>query len=635
MKLPIVSDSAATVLATTSAEVALVNMPFAMADRPSIQCGLLKGALVAAGHRAEVFYLNLEFAAVVGAELYRELSRLRAELLLGEWLFSYAAFGAAADEADYRRDCPAVDEIASRMKLDFDELCRLRREVLPAWIAEWAERVDWGRYVAVGFTSTFEQNTAAFALARAIKERHPEVAILFGGANFDGTMGREYVRSLEFIDYAVVGEGDKVLPEIVSRLARGESPLGLPGVLGRRDGQLVENGPASRVDDMNSIPDPDYDEYFATLFRLGTEKALGQANPLLLFETSRGCWWGEKQHCTFCGLNNNGMKFRAKGPAEARGLLERLSSKYKIVNFEAVDNIIDYRYIEQLCSPLSEEFNDYRIFYEVKANLTPAQLRTMVRAGINGIQPGIESLNTHILGLMRKGITMLRNVRLLKWGHYYGMRLSWNLLTGFPGEMAEDYEDQLKVVKVLRHLPPPGGVGRIWMERFSPYFFDSSFPVHDLTPLTAYRHVYPADRIDLKEVAYFFNYQMDETLPQSVHQELTKEVDDWMAAWQKRPRPTLAYQRAPDWIQIVDRRGPEITAHSFEGWEAEVYELCGESELSVDSIHKRLGLRGYTNGSVIPRDALEETLAKFCSLGLMLGEKGSFLSLALPVNRHW
>jgi|CXWL01.1.fsa_nt_gi ribosomal peptide maturation radical SAM protein 1 len=634
MTLPVLTDTQVH-RAPVSARVALVNMPCAMADRPSIQCGLLKSALTSAGLLADVFYLNLEFAAEHGAEFYRELSRLRAELLLGEWLFSRAAFGPIADESAYREACPAVDDICSRLSIDFDELCRLRNEVLPAWIERWADLVDWDRYTAVGFTSTFEQNTAGFALARAIKERHPEVAILFGGANFDGTMGREYVRSLPFIDYAVVGEGDRVLPEIVARLARGEDPLGLPGVVGRRGDQLIENGPATRVDDMSSIPDPDYDEYFETLFRLGTEKALGPSQPLLLFETSRGCWWGEKQHCTFCGLNNNGMKFRAKSAAEAMGLLERLSSKYKIVNFEAVDNIIDHRYIEQLCEPLSEQYNDYRIFYEVKANLTPSQLRTMVRAGINGIQPGIESLNSHILALMRKGITMLRNVRLLKWGHYYGMRLSWNLLTGFPGETEEDYADQLRVVKLLRHLPPPGGVGRIWMERFSPYFFDKSFPVKDLTPLPAYRFVYPQDRIDLKEVAYFFNYTMDSALPENLHQELSKEVADWTAAWQKRPRPTLAYQRAPDWIQIVDRRGGEITAHSFENWEADVYELCGESELGVESIHRKLAAKGYTNGSYVSRPQLEAALAKFCELGLMLDEKDTYLSLALPVNRHW
>lgn len=35
---------------------------------------------------------------------------------------------------------------------------------------------------------------------------------------------------------------------------------------------------------------------------------------LLVLEGARGCWWGEKHHCTFCGLNGSLMKFRSKPP---------------------------------------------------------------------------------------------------------------------------------------------------------------------------------------------------------------------------------------------------------------------------------------------------------------------------------
>ncbi|HEY0554516.1 MAG TPA: RiPP maturation radical SAM C-methyltransferase, partial [Thermoanaerobaculia bacterium] len=401
-----------------------------------------------------------------------------------------------------------------------------------------------------------------------------------------------------------------------------------------RDGDaLVDNGLAPRIEDMDSLPDPDYSEYFATLFRLGTQAVTGNAPPLLLFETSRGCWWGAKQHCTFCGLSASGMKFRAKSPAAALGQMERLSRRYRINNFEAVDNIIDYRYIEQLCKPLAEQHLDYRIFYEVKANLHPRQLKTMVYAGIDRIQPGIESLNTHILALMRKGTTMLRNVRLLKWAHYYGMRVSWNILTGFPGETETDYAEQVRVIPLLQHLPPPSGASRIWLERFSPYFFDDSFPVSGVTPLQAYRFVYPEHRIDLKEVAYFFSYEMDDTLPHDHHGELRDRLWHWKKAWKGEPRPSLSYQRTPEWIQVVDRRTQEIAAYSFTGWEADANELCGEAEQSAESLVQHLTQRG--DRGEISTEQVCASLEKFCDLGLMLQEKNTYLSLALPVNRYW
>jgi len=612
--------------------IALVNMPFGMANRPSIQCGLLKASVRRAGHEAEIFYLNLEFAAEIGADLYRHVSLSRTDHLLGEWLFSGSVFEDLPEDAEFIRACASLDSVLATWSIDSNRLCELRRNVIPQWLDQWAEKVEWGRYDVVGFTTTFEQNNAAFALARRIKERYPEVVILFGGANFDGAMGREYIRALSFIDYAVSGEGDKVLPEFLECIRSGESPLGIQGVFGRREGKVVGSGLASRIEDMDSLPDPDYDEYFATLTRLGAKAVLGDILPQLLFETSRGCWWGEKQHCTFCGLNANGMKFRAKSPSSAVAQLERLSAKYEMNRFQAVDNIIDYRYVEQFCGPLSEERFDYRIFYEVKANLRPRDLRVMRRAGITRIQPGIESLNSHILSLMRKGITMLRNVRLLKWAHYYGMQVDWNLLTGFPGERVTDYAEQSKVVALLRHLPPPLGVGRIWLERFSPYFFDHSFPVRNVRPLDAYRFVYPEERINLAEVAYYFNYEMDWTLSDDHHQELRSQVEEWSTAWLHPPRPSLFYQRAPGWIRIADKRARQSASYFFKGWEAEIYELCGDTERTVESLSEQLGERGV--GEVGP-DEIQALLEKFCGLGVMLRENKSYLSLALPVNRYW
>lgn len=616
-----------------TARIALVNMPFAMADRPSIQCGLLKAALRDRGHQAEVFYLNLELAAELGAPVYNDLALLRSDQLVGEWLFSAAAFGPGEGEEAYRAACPQVDATCRRLGIDFARLCRLRNEELPAWVERWAGGVGWDAYQAVGFTSTFEQNNAVFALAHRIKRRHPQVAIILGGANCDGDMGKEYLRGLPFIDYVVAGEGERPLVAMAERLARKQCALGIPGVAGRRHGMVAATAPAAVTTDMDALPDPDYDEYFEALFRLGCERVLGDAPPLLLIESSRGCWWGEKQHCTFCGLNANNMGFRAKSPEATLGQLERLSSRYRIARFEAVDNIMDFKYLEGLCRPLSEKRYDFELFYEVKANLTSAQLRTMASAGITTIQPGIESLNSHILRLMRKGVTMLRNVRLLKWAYYHGMKVRWNLLTGFPGETPEDYAQQLNTVLLLRHLPPPDGCGPIWLERFSPYFFDESFPVKDRRPLDAYRFVYPGEQLDLEQVAYFFAYRMEDTVPFGHHEELLAQVAAWRSAWFGGPRPALVYQRAPGWLQVVDRRDPAaLKAHAFESLAAEIYEHCGETDRTVAALLQHLA---GSSGRAVAEQEVRSALERFCGLGLMLAEEERFLSLALPSNPNW
>src|SRR5207237_1910604 len=108
------------------------------------------------------------------------------------------------------------------------------------------------------------------------------------------------------------GEGDAVFPRLVRQVLAGEAGGGLPGILGRGAGGGGAGGQSPLVRDLDALRYPDYDDYFA---QLAASVGSGEAAPKLLLETSRGCWWGEKHHCTFCGLNSAGMADRGKSPA--------------------------------------------------------------------------------------------------------------------------------------------------------------------------------------------------------------------------------------------------------------------------------------------------------------------------------
>ena len=55
------------------------------------------------------------------------------------------------------------------------------------------------------------------------------------------------------------------------------------------------------------------------------------------------------------------------------------------------------------------------------------------------LQPGIETLSTEILKLMRKHTSYLTNVRFLKLARLYDIEVLWNMLIGFPDEPVEAY----------------------------------------------------------------------------------------------------------------------------------------------------------------------------------------------------
>jgi ribosomal peptide maturation radical SAM protein 1 len=609
--------------------VALVNMPWSRADAPSIQCGLLQALTRRTGYHCDVFYLNLEFAALVGGKLYSAISDMTGERLhlLGEWLFSFAAFGEITPDAEYLAEFPETGETWRELSgKSTEDLQLLRRERIPEWLDQVARRPTWATYDVAGFSSTFLQNAASLALGRRLKELRGGLPLVYGGANFDDVMGPEYLRALPWIDYVVSGEADVTFPELLNAIAAGDH-IPIPGVT--RQGQAGPGPGRAGPVALDAIPTPDYQDYFAQLETFGRRELLDGRPVIMPIEFSRGCWWGEKHHCTFCGLNALGMDFRAKNPERAMTEIMTLLTRYPSVHIEAVDNILDMRYLTSLCADMAAHHWDINVFYEVKANLTREQLSTLRRAGILRIQPGIESLSSSTLKIMRKGSSRLLNIRLLKWAKYYGIDVSWNLLMGFPGESDEDYLEQLELMPALVHLQPPSGCQRIWLERYSPYFEDSTFGFSEVTPRSCYRHIYP-DSLDHAKIAYFFDY----TAPGTCSEHVRARVASGIKEWKKRCRegnPSLVYQRLPGRLVIIDRRTAEPKRAVLSGWRADAYEACGDTPRSAARACETVRSPGD--------DVTEAQVTSFfeacCRGGVMIGEDSKYLSLALPENPGW
>jgi ribosomal peptide maturation radical SAM protein 1 len=606
----------------------LVSMPFMDINLPSIQLGLLKSLADANGFAARTLHANLRFAARIGVDYYQLLAQHRGRML-GEWLFSREAFQGAAPDPDARM----LDELAGELSYlgepqggPRERLLRTRDVDVPGYLDELVNSYPWDEAAIVGFSSTFQQNTASFALARRLKERHPELCTVFGGANFDEDMGPELVRAVGCIDVAVIGEGDETFPRLLTALAAGADLSGVPGIAYRAGGEVIVTPrlpPFARLDD---LPLPDYGEYFDSAEELGILARTGTRKVWLPIETSRGCWWGEKHHCTFCGLNAGTMRFRSKSPQRVLGELAEQARRYRSFHFEAVDNILDMAYMKSLIPALADGDWGYQLFYEVKANLTREQLRLMAQAGITAIQPGLESLSSNVLRLMRKGVSAAQNVNLLRWAQHYGISVSWNLLWGFPGETEHDYAEQAEVIPHLLHLQPPVAADRIWLERFSPLFAgEEGAQVRDRRPEQSYRFVYP-ETVDLDRVAYFFEYRLDGGLPDSAYAGIRQAVAAWAGAWQAAGPPALAYRSAPHFIQISDRRGQgKDGTYTFEDTLADLYLGACDKPTTAEATRRKLGLR-------MPAAAIQEIFEDFRQRGLMFLDGDHALALALPAG---
>jgi ribosomal peptide maturation radical SAM protein 1 len=247
---------------------------------------------------------------------------------------------------------------------------------------------------------------------------------------------------------------------------------------------------------------PDYDEWFAAI----EASPIGEyVTPFLYVEGSRGCWWGEKHQCTFCGLNGSLIDFRSKPADRFWDELTHLVECHRVLDVMTADNIIDMAYYRDLLPRMAASGWDLRLQFEAKANVRAEQIALLAAAGVCAVQYGIENLSSHVLKLMDKGVTAVTNVRVMRDNEDHHLTVKWNYLYGFPGEQPADYLSVIEQMPALTHLQPPMDACRIALERFSPYFDRPELGFGRRSPAEFYRYVYDLPDGELMDLAYFFD----------------------------------------------------------------------------------------------------------------------------------
>jgi ribosomal peptide maturation radical SAM protein 1 len=617
--------------------VVFVDMPFAHLDGPALGISVLQSVLAQEDCQADIVYLNLIFAKMVGMEIYRDLFKYKAtnpnptdhipfEALAGEWAFSQNYYG------DNAREGEAYIEMLKRSpwklsQRSIDSVLRIKA-LVPPFIEECHARVNWERYDVVGFTSTFEQTMPSLYLARTLKHRYPQLKIIFGGANCEGEMGVELLRQFEFIDCVCLGEGEPVIRQIVDGVTHGQSLKEVSNIAYRdADGAIITGSRGQDTFDLAKAPFPNFDEYFD---QLELSELSREISPWIHMEASRGCWWGMKKHCTFCGLNGLNMSFRSK-PAE-RVLSEMMhhSTKHNVNDFAFVDNILDMAYFESLLPALSRAPKTFHIWFEVKSNLNRHQIMQLSEAGLWEVQPGIESFSTRILAQMKKGVTGIQNVAFLKWATQFGVRAWWNILYGFPDEDEREYLLQLETFKKIVHLQRPSTICQIRLDRFSPNLTRANeLGLRNVRPLEPYSFVFPFSDEIVSRLCYFFDFDYaDGRNPHSY----TKPLRHFWQDWLHHPSPgELNIMTLPDGGALIrdTRFTRKYSRFRLNPIQHFIYQCC-DGPTTILKTMRQLQER-FTN-QLFDEDRLRNFFAYMESTYLMLKEGEQFLSLAIPVN---
>lgn len=621
------------------AEVALLCAPFTFPPIPSIALSLFKRALCDAGISSSVLYPMFPLIHLLDPQELRCLNAISS--VQGAWEYLFAPLTDKPCDATPQQFVEALfPEKHDQEKASLVEALMRARKCAAQIVEATAQRIVRMGVRVLAASSIYAQQSASLAILRRVKALKPDVVTLLGGNNVSGEMGLAVLRRYPSVDYISFGEGDENIVDFCL-IALNEPERDLPyGILGRaqQDPRAI---PHRITRDMNKISRPDYGDFFEEVRRertgfYGDSISMDASNGLLygntlFLEGSRGCWWGEKHACSFCGLNGLVNIYREKRPER---LLEEIREAYDAhpdCLIQLSDNVLGQSMYRKLLPSLAADRRDYRLSAEVKTNLKEADVAALAAAGFRSIQPGIESLNDHLLALMGKGNTAVRHVALLKYCRTHYVKPFWHMLYGIPGETEADYRALIALVPLLVHLPPPTTANPILFQRFSRYWTDPNKYGLELSPDRSYRLCYGDDEDFIRRIAMYYDltggtFMATKERHQALYHELIDTVEWWKSLQRGSVSPDLMMTETGEGVSVLDTRPCRARLLTrLNGLSAKVIRRCG-APISMQALEMALdGAYPASEIAVCVEDLIDRKLV------LRLSDR--LLSLAIPANR--
>ncbi|WP_448382647.1 RiPP maturation radical SAM C-methyltransferase [Desulfosoma sp.] len=650
----------------------LVSMPWALADRPSIQLGSLKAYVTRAfgsAVQAEAAHPYLDVERVLGRSLYRRLAERSwlGEAVYAALLYPERAAACAGLFSKYwprSEGNPAFEEICRKIK-DFHDNMPLWRDLEKAHL--------------VGFSVCFAQLASSLFLARALKERFRGVRTVFGGSLVSGVLGKSLMEAFPWIDFIISGEGEKPLVNLVSRLfslhggsetdsmqgsrdsfqtvqrqegrgvpkpedekrptgpgalgtlrREGVRPWG-PGIFFRREDNSVDGGGWSQITNLDGAPLPDYGDFFREAQNGGDGRTPIFTLPV---ESSRGCWWHtaredrpHKRACRFCNLNVQWRGYRSKAPHRVAQELAALADEHKSLHFVFVDNALNPAAVTETTQAIQRSGKDFHLFGEVRLPLFRHEVRALRLAGFREIQAGIEALSDGLLRRMGKGTRVIHNVAWMRHCEEFGIENRSNLILEFPGSTPQDVNETLDVLRAVRVYRPLKGV-RFWLGEGSPMALDpESYGLKGIGNHPHYAVLFPEEIF--RRTRFMVKAFRGDRLRQ---RRLWQPVRDFLRGWHREDavfrnrtggeKPKLGYLDGGTFLLIRrrDRHGRVETTYRLSGPSREIYLSCLDAK-PLDVLEKEHG-RFSSEGL---RRFLDDMVAK----GLVFRHREWILSLAV------
>lgn len=278
-----------------------------------------------------------------------------------------------------------------------------------------------------------------------VKECLPLAKIVVGGPH-PSADPKGLLTALPDIDYAVIGEGERTIVELVRAIEEGGSVSGISGIAYRQDGEVVISSPRELIEDIDILPFPDRD--YIDYRKVCATLPFGRRHPFAIMITGRGCPYG----CIFCSKSVFGRGCRLRSPENVLQEIEALCRKgiKEIRFYDDIFTINPARAIK-ICQGIIDRKFDLVWSCESRVDTISEEVLVKLKeAGCYSVSFGVESGAAAVLAKSGKNITIEQIRKAFSLCQKVGMETGAWFIFGLPGETPETIEETLKLIKEIR-----------------------------------------------------------------------------------------------------------------------------------------------------------------------------------------
>lgn len=326
-------------------------------------------------------------------------------------------------------------QLGDAVHIDFIDL-RLARNPRKALMQKLAVfRPDLIGVSLLAFDNHFIPNYAGL-----LKQYAPTARIVIGGPHATYNDRDILVQNRE-VDCAVRREGEQVFVELVSAFMKDAPISAINGIAFVNDrGDVVRTDPAPYIEDLDSLPFPDYSildlpQYWKNHDEMNGVRARKRYTHII---SSRACPY----QCTYCH-NIFGKKVRRRSPEHFVAEIQWLYDTYGIREFHIVDDIfnIHRRRMHDILNRIIQSPMKIKIAFPngVRSDLLEkADILLLKKAGAYMITFAIETASDNMQRQIKKNLDIHKAFQSINHASSAGMITKGFFMLGFPGETPEE-----------------------------------------------------------------------------------------------------------------------------------------------------------------------------------------------------